>query len=118
MRTPLQPLPPDQKAILAKEVRSSQPGAGLWFQGLAILWLHFCHELGVKPADARARDGAPFRQVEKVWLPAAASLAGIPSSAMSAKWSRDVATHAAQLHTRALQERAELAGAQPLMVTG
>ena len=116
MKTPLQPLAPDQKRALAKEITNSHTGEGVWFQGLAILWLHLCLVQGVRPAETRDRDSSAFRKVERDWTPAAAKLTAVPAGALASKWARDAATHATQIYARALGDRAEgIAPATPLV---
>jgi hypothetical protein len=106
MRTPCQPLTPDAKRRLAEEIRAAKHGSGDWFLGLVALWLHFCHEAGVKPADARAQGSPAYRKIEGTWNPAASKLTGIPSGALTTAWSKTVATYSAKAHELALQERA------------
>ena len=116
MKTPLIPLDQDQKRLLAADCQVGGIQTGTTFRAISILWLHFCLELGLRPADTRARDSANHRKVLKAWVPVSTKLTGVPSNILSDKWARDAATHAAQLYQKALQERAdETAPALPLL---
>ena len=107
MNHPFKPLEIDQKRRVAASLGHYEPSSEHWTTAAVTLWLHFCHEIGVKPAEAGVAQSDAYRRVLRRWAPIVAKHSPrLMELSAERTYAPKIAPLSNQIHNKAIQARA------------